>query len=213
MRDMRDALGALGPVDGQNPELNNLTCSLTYCDPGDIVFLTSDGISDNFDPVVGKFAIPKKEKESKTRESQSTERPSTAKEGRDVQNGSQEPQNTGNKSQNPAREPQSSRRNGERVNLQGRQMPSNQQRSRSRRTQQGSKGPNVGPGRGGKQVIFHTHLHAHTGVHTHAHAHTLLLTLTFTLVLYPSTSINNEINIRLVKNSSSLLTHDLPFSL
>ncbi|XP_027218748.1 uncharacterized protein [Penaeus vannamei] len=153
MRDMRDALGALGPVDGQNPELNNLTCSLTYCDPGDIVFLTSDGISDNFDPVVGKFAIPKKEKESKTRESQSTERPSTAKEGRDVQNGSQEPQNTGNKSQNPAREPQSSRRNGERVSLQGRQMPSNQQRSRSRRTQQGSKGPNVGPGRGGKQPV------------------------------------------------------------
>lgn len=29
MRDMRDALGALGPVDGQNPELGNLTCSMT----------------------------------------------------------------------------------------------------------------------------------------------------------------------------------------
>ncbi len=28
--------------------------------PGDIVFLTSDGISDNFDPVVGKFCIPRK---------------------------------------------------------------------------------------------------------------------------------------------------------
>ena len=28
--------------------------------PGDIVFLTSDGISDNFDPVVGKFCVPKK---------------------------------------------------------------------------------------------------------------------------------------------------------
>ena len=25
-RDMRDALGALGPVDGVNPELSNLTC-------------------------------------------------------------------------------------------------------------------------------------------------------------------------------------------
>ena len=25
-RDMRDALGALGPVDGLNPELSNLTC-------------------------------------------------------------------------------------------------------------------------------------------------------------------------------------------
>jgi hypothetical protein len=62
MRDMRDALGALGPVDGKNPELNNLTVAMTIVDRGDIVFLTSDGISDNFDPVVGKFAIPKKEK-------------------------------------------------------------------------------------------------------------------------------------------------------
>ncbi|XP_033341026.1 PP2C-like domain-containing protein CG9801 isoform X1 [Megalopta genalis] len=57
MRDMRDALGALGPVDGCNPELNNLTLAMTEVENGDIVFLTSDGISDNFDPVVGKFAI------------------------------------------------------------------------------------------------------------------------------------------------------------
>lgn len=57
---MRDALGALGPVDGTNPELNNLTVAMTITDPGDIVFLTSDGVSDNFDPVVGKFAIPRK---------------------------------------------------------------------------------------------------------------------------------------------------------
>ncbi|KAL1117369.1 hypothetical protein AAG570_004695 [Ranatra chinensis] len=55
MRDMRDALGALGPVDGTNPELGNLTCAMTEVDPGDIVFLTSDGVSDNLDPVVGKF--------------------------------------------------------------------------------------------------------------------------------------------------------------
>lgn len=61
MRDMRDALGALGPVSGREPELNNLTVAMTIVDPGDIVFLTSDGISDNFDPVVGKFAMPKKE--------------------------------------------------------------------------------------------------------------------------------------------------------
>ena len=53
-------LGALGPVDGINPELSNLTCSMTYVEPGDIVFLTSDGISDNFDPVVGKFCVPKR---------------------------------------------------------------------------------------------------------------------------------------------------------
>uniref|UniRef100_A0A1W7R9Y8 PP2C-like domain-containing protein CG9801 n=1 Tax=Hadrurus spadix TaxID=141984 RepID=A0A1W7R9Y8_9SCOR len=64
MRDMRDALGALGPVDGQNPELHNLTVSMTLVDHGDIVFLTSDGISDNFDPVVGKFAIPRKHEKS-----------------------------------------------------------------------------------------------------------------------------------------------------
>ncbi|KZS03485.1 PP2C domain-containing protein [Daphnia magna] len=60
MRDMRDALGALGPVDGQNPELNNLTCSMTVIEEGDIVFLTSDGVSDNFDPVVGKFVVARK---------------------------------------------------------------------------------------------------------------------------------------------------------
>ncbi|PRD27084.1 UNVERIFIED_CONTAM: PP2C-like domain-containing protein [Trichonephila clavipes] len=67
MRDMRDALGALGPVDGINPELSNLTVSMSELDPDDIVFLASDGISDNFDPVVGKFAIPRKvEKRAKT---------------------------------------------------------------------------------------------------------------------------------------------------
>ena len=63
-RDMRDALGALGPVDGLNPELSNLTCSITEVLPGDIVFVTSDGISDNFDPVVGKFCVPKKPERS-----------------------------------------------------------------------------------------------------------------------------------------------------
>ena len=36
MRDMRDAGGALGPVDGVNPELNNLTCSMTFVDEGSI---------------------------------------------------------------------------------------------------------------------------------------------------------------------------------
>ncbi|ALC47848.1 CG9801 [Drosophila busckii] len=56
MRDMRDALGALGPADGNKPELSNLTFSMSCVERGDIVFLTSDGISDNFDPVVGKFA-------------------------------------------------------------------------------------------------------------------------------------------------------------
>uniref|UniRef100_A0A915LGR1 PPM-type phosphatase domain-containing protein n=1 Tax=Meloidogyne javanica TaxID=6303 RepID=A0A915LGR1_MELJA len=60
MRDMRDAGGALGPVDGRNPQLHNLTCSMTFVEKGDLVFITSDGISDNFDPVVGKFCSIKK---------------------------------------------------------------------------------------------------------------------------------------------------------
>ena len=59
-RDIRDAGGAIGPVDGQNPELHNLTCSVTFCNHGDIVFLTTDGISDNFDPVVTKIALAQK---------------------------------------------------------------------------------------------------------------------------------------------------------
>ena len=81
MRDMRDALGALGPVDGSNPELNNLTVAMTIVDRGDIVFLTSDGVSDNFDPVVGKFAIPKKEKPYQLRRSPSSEAPPLSSEG------------------------------------------------------------------------------------------------------------------------------------
>uniref|UniRef100_A0A915D4V1 PPM-type phosphatase domain-containing protein n=1 Tax=Ditylenchus dipsaci TaxID=166011 RepID=A0A915D4V1_9BILA len=59
-RDMRDAGGALGPVDGRNPQLHNLTCSMTFVEEGDLVFITSDGVSDNFDPVVGKFCVIKR---------------------------------------------------------------------------------------------------------------------------------------------------------
>ena len=53
-RDMRNPGGSLGPADGYNPDLGNLTFSFTFVEPGDIVFLTSDGVSDNFDPVVAK---------------------------------------------------------------------------------------------------------------------------------------------------------------
>uniref|UniRef100_A0A1I8AZ45 PPM-type phosphatase domain-containing protein n=1 Tax=Meloidogyne hapla TaxID=6305 RepID=A0A1I8AZ45_MELHA len=63
MRDMRDAGGALGPVDGRNPQLHNLTCSMTFVEKGDLVFITSDGISDNFDPVVGKFCSIRRPRE------------------------------------------------------------------------------------------------------------------------------------------------------
>ena len=37
------------------PLLSNLTFSLAYAKEGDIVFLTTDGVSDNFDPVVQRL--------------------------------------------------------------------------------------------------------------------------------------------------------------
>lgn len=54
---MRDALGALGPVDGTNPELSNLTLSITKVQKGDIILLASDGLTDNFDSNVCKFTV------------------------------------------------------------------------------------------------------------------------------------------------------------
>lgn len=57
-RNMRDAGGAIGPVNGDDPYLTNLTFSTSTCEAGDIVFLTTDGVSDNFDPVVTKIAVP-----------------------------------------------------------------------------------------------------------------------------------------------------------
>lgn len=147
MRDMRDALGALGPVDGQNPELNNLTCSLTYCDHGDIVFLTSDGISDNFDPVVGKFAIPRKEKESKTpsKEPQgTTDASSFGKDAKEEQNGVQETSGE-ERAKQPSRDTSSSgqgRRNGERhQSSRTSSQQQQQQRGRPRRSPQQSNRP------------------------------------------------------------------------
>lgn len=71
-RDIRDAGGAIGPVDGDNPELQNLTCSLTFVNKGDVVFLTTDGISDNFDPVVTKVAIPKKDVDNNSNDASPT---------------------------------------------------------------------------------------------------------------------------------------------
>ncbi|TNN17353.1 PP2C-like domain-containing protein isoform 2 [Schistosoma japonicum] len=58
-RDFRDTGGALGAVyKNGNPELNNLICAVTLCDPGDIVLLGSDGLVDNFDPVITRLAVP-----------------------------------------------------------------------------------------------------------------------------------------------------------
>lgn len=57
-RDMRCPGGSLGPCVGNNPDLRNLTFSFTTLDTGDIVFLTSDGVSDNFDPVISQCETP-----------------------------------------------------------------------------------------------------------------------------------------------------------
>lgn len=53
-RDLREAGGALGPSDGFNPDLSNLTCCFTLLKEGEVVFGTTDGVSDNFDPTVTK---------------------------------------------------------------------------------------------------------------------------------------------------------------
>ena len=75
-RDVREAGGALGPSDGYRPDLGNLTCSFTFVEPEDILFATSDGVSDNFDPVVIKHA-------STSRTSEHPDRPYLSPEERD----------------------------------------------------------------------------------------------------------------------------------
>lgn len=52
MRDQRDCGGCLGPVVGEEPDLENITYSLSKVNSGVTVFLTSDGVSDNFNPTV-----------------------------------------------------------------------------------------------------------------------------------------------------------------
>lgn len=173
---MRDALGALGPVDGTNPELNNLTCSLTYCEAGDIVFLTSDGISDNFDPVVGKFAIPRKETPTASKDTQGN--------GKEQQNGvestrggdaskeeqakqqqphsstTRQPQQTGGRQQQQqqhkhgsGRQHGSASRHHHSQHSSGRQQQQQQRGGRVRRTPSASKEqPSSGQPRTGKQV-------------------------------------------------------------
>mmetsp|Transcript_26069 Transcript_26069/g.56921 ORF Transcript_26069/g.56921 Transcript_26069/m.56921 type:complete len:415 (+) Transcript_26069:212-1456(+) len=55
-RDPRWVPGALGYAQGDEADLNNMCCTLTLLDEGDIVFLTSDGVADNFDPILLKMA-------------------------------------------------------------------------------------------------------------------------------------------------------------
>ena len=56
-RDPRDCQGCLGFALGEDPDLSNMTLSLTTAAPGDILLLVSDGIVDNFDPVARKEAV------------------------------------------------------------------------------------------------------------------------------------------------------------
>ena len=56
-RDMRLAGGALGPSLGSQPDLTNLTLAYMPVSPGDIVFLTTDGVSDNFTSSVLKGIV------------------------------------------------------------------------------------------------------------------------------------------------------------
>lgn len=57
-RDMRNCGGCLGPHIGVEPDVENMFCVFSPVAENDVVFLTTDGISDNFDPVVRKEALP-----------------------------------------------------------------------------------------------------------------------------------------------------------
>ena len=56
-RDPRDPGGCLGANLGDDPDLSNLICCFVPVAENDIIFLTSDGISDNFDPVTLRTAL------------------------------------------------------------------------------------------------------------------------------------------------------------
>ena len=56
-RDPRDCGGCLGADLGEKPDLSNLLCCFVPVSEGDVVFIVSDGISDNFDPITLKEAI------------------------------------------------------------------------------------------------------------------------------------------------------------
>lgn len=53
-------------MDGINPELSNLTLSITTLSKGDMVIVASDGLTDNFDPNVCKFTISSTKAEKST---------------------------------------------------------------------------------------------------------------------------------------------------
>jgi hypothetical protein len=65
-RDPRDAGGCLGANLGTEPDLSNLICCFLPIADEDIIFLTSDGVSDNFDPVILKLGLENRESVSPT---------------------------------------------------------------------------------------------------------------------------------------------------
>ena len=56
-RDMRFPGGVLGTTMTEKADLCNLTYSLLSVEQGDFVFLTTDGISDNYDPYVNQILL------------------------------------------------------------------------------------------------------------------------------------------------------------
>ena len=70
-RNIRDSGGCLGADLGDHPDLSNLLCCFVPVAEGDIVFVVSDGISDNFDPVCLKEAVPISQSISPTTATQS----------------------------------------------------------------------------------------------------------------------------------------------
>ena len=56
-RNPRDCGGCLGADLGDHPDLSNLCCCFVPIADGDVVFVVSDGVSDNFDPVLLKEAV------------------------------------------------------------------------------------------------------------------------------------------------------------
>lgn len=53
---MRITGGALGTTMTEQADLSNLTYSIMSIETGDFVFITTDGISDNYDPCVSRLA-------------------------------------------------------------------------------------------------------------------------------------------------------------
>ena len=65
-RNLRDAGGCLGADMGDHPDLTNLFCCYAPVAEHDLVFLSSDGVSDNFDPVTLRQALPESSETSPT---------------------------------------------------------------------------------------------------------------------------------------------------